>query len=214
MNSIHNDCCANQDVTQSQEGGGGGGSDRQENETATGPHPENFFPKRTSDTREIDLVPQLGVTRAELVRIRREHLTEVEDWYYTAKRPKVVMLTEKGLGRVMLILGAQLQAVARPAPPAPLELRNAWFNDAQVPRIPANGLILTKGRPGWWTREEAIVKQTAFANRKAIYVEWRGKPTICRVKDAGGFVVGQVIPVREYGSILLAARQPRWPGKW
>lgn len=214
MNSIHNDCCAIQDVTQSQQGGGGGGSDRQENETATGTTPQNFFPKRTSDVREIDLVPQLGVTRAELVRIRREHLTEVEDWYYTAKRPKVVMLTPAGLGKVMFVLGAKTAHVAINPAPAPLELRNAWFNDAQVPRIPANGLILTKGRPGWWTREEAIVKQTAFANRKAIYVEWRGKPTICRVKDAGGFVVGQVIPVREYGSILLAARQPRWPGKW
>jgi uncharacterized Zn-finger protein len=53
-----------------------------------------------------------------------------------------------------------------------------------------------------------------FANRRAILVEFEGRQVICRVKDATNFHPRMVIPVRKYGNIVLAARQPRFPGKW
>jgi len=34
------------------------------------------------------------------------------------------------------------------------------------------------------------------------------------VKNAVGFAIGMVIPVRTYEHILVSARQPRAPGRW
>lgn len=75
-------------------------------------------------------------------------------------------------------------------------------------------MILEHGRPAWWTADEAKVVANKFVNRKAIYVEFEGRNMICRVKDSLNFAAHMVIPVRRYDNILMAARQPRFPGKW
>lgn len=166
-----------------------------------------------SDVRETELVRLLGIARPELVRLRRANLRENLDWYYT-KPPRTVMITPNGRQAISRLLDLGEAIPAEAGVPQQTVRPSGWLADEDIPKNQSNGLILAKGRPGWWTDEEAIVRQTAFVNRKAIFVEWRGKRTICRVKNASAFVVGQVIPVRRYDNILLAARQPRWPGKW
>lgn len=162
-------------------------------------------------TLEMEIYVQLGVARPEVVRIRREKMERGRHWDYT-KPPRKVFFTDLGLEVLQRELGAPNAIPAAPEPPAPES--HYWFPESEIPKIPANGLILTKGRPGWWTAEEALVRQTAFVNRKAILVRHCGSDKICRVREASRFVVGQVIPVRPYGNIVVSARQPRFQGKW
>ena len=117
---------------------------------------------------------------------------------------------KKGNAKVLELLGVKTEAKVEVAP-APAGHRIA---DERIPRGPQNGLILEHGRPGWWTADEALVVSNGFANRKAILVEFEGRQLICRVKDARNFVPRMLIPVRRYGEVVLAARQPRFPGKW
>jgi hypothetical protein len=158
--------------------------------------------------REAELASKVGLPRIKLAELRRKSLKEGQHWMYTPV-PRTVVYLQAGIDRVVELIGAP----ALPAPQPP-PASDGWLSYEAIPKLAANGLILTKGRPGWWTTEEAVVRSTAFANRKAILVHWRGRDVICRVKSASAFVVGQVIPVRPYQNIVLAARQPRWPGKW
>lgn len=158
--------------------------------------------------RELELAPKFGLSRADLA-VRRRELVEGEHWLKEG-RPKAIWWTQKGLDALGLSLG--LPEVTKVVPAVPIVGHR--IPDDKIPKLPQNGLILEHGRPGWWTADEALVVSNVFANRKAILVEFKGRQVICRVKDAGNFHPRMVIPVREYGNIVLAARQPRFPGKW
>ena len=155
--------------------------------------------------REIELCVKIGLPRAVVTKMRRDNLLQGVDWYYSA-RPKAVCYTEAGLAKLEQFIGSSIEL---PAPSS-----NKWLPNDKVPRIAANGLILTRGRPGWWTEDEALVTANRFANRRAIRVRWNETDVICRVKNAEFFALGQVIPVRHYDHILVAARQPRSYGRW
>lgn len=159
--------------------------------------------------RELELAPRFGLSRADLA-VKRRQLVEGEHWLKEG-RPKAIWWTQKGLDALGLAVGLPETPKAADAPAAAVGHR---IPDDQIPRGPQNGLILEHGRPGWWTADEALVVSNVFANRKAILVEFEGKQVICRVKDATNFHPRMVIPVRKYGNIVLAARQPRFPGKW
>lgn len=173
---------------------------------------------------EPDLAKHLGIGRPLLAQMRRLKLEEGIHFTRGEKPLRRIEYTGMGVTRMRELLGvpdaeaAKLDGAVHGAQPEPApqgeQVANLWIPDAMIPNIKANGLILAKGRPGWWTQREAIVKQTAFANRRAILVTYGDRDVICRVKDADKFAVGQVVPVREYGAVLLAARQPRWRGKW
>lgn len=149
-----------------------------------------------------------GISRPDLAKIRRSRLIQGEDWGYTPA-PRKVFYTPAGVKKACDALEIRGEPLKAPDP-----VQNEWLPLDAIPKGNANGLILTKGRPGWWTPHEAIVKANAFSNRKAILVRWRDRDVICRVRSADNFAVGMVIPVREYGNILVAARHPRWLGKW
>ena len=159
--------------------------------------------------RELELAPKFGLSRADLA-VKRRQLVEGEHWLKEG-RPKAIWWTQKGLDALGLVVGLPETPKAADSPAVAVGHR---IPDDQIPRGPQNGLILEHGRPGWWTADEALVVSNVFANRKAILVEFEGKQVICRVKDATNFHPRMVIPVRRYGGIVLAARQPRFPGKW
>ena len=186
-------------------GGEGGGPAAAAAGTPTGTPTKNFSPK----CREMDLAPQLGLARPALADLRKTKLRQGLHWEKLG-RPAVVWYSEAGNARVLELLGVKTEAKVEVAP-APAGHRIA---NEQIPRGPQNGLILKHGRPGWWTADEALVVSNGFANRKAILVEFAGRQLICRVKDARNFVPRMLIPVRRYGEVVLAARQPRFPGKW
>lgn len=196
------------DATESQQlGGEGGGLDRGAGGISTGTPIEKFSPKR-----EIDFTLTLGLGRPALTKLRREKLQEGEHWYKEG-RPAAVWLTDAGQRRLLGLIQAPPEAAESPRNEdvAPAGHR---YPDDQIPRLPQNGLILEHGRPGWWTPDEAKVVANKFANQKAILVEFEGRQVICRVKSAVPFQPGMIIPVRRYENIVLAARQPRFPGKW
>lgn len=200
------------DGTESQQAGGeGGGPAQAGGGGATGTRPEKFSAKRESSFAET-----LGLGRPAVTKLRRERLQEGEHWYKEGK-PAAVWLTEAGQKRLLELIEAPQNAVpeAVPSPsiedPAPAGHR---YPDDEIPRGPQNGLILEHGRPGWWTADEARVVANKFANRMAILVDFEGRQVICRVKDSANFQPGMIIPVRRYENIVLAARQPRFPGKW
>lgn len=172
-------------------------------------HLPKIFPKMPM-IRELELAPRFGLSRADLA-VKRRQLVEGEHWLKEG-RPKAIWWTQKGLDALGLVVGVP------EAPKAPEAGQTAAVGhripDDQIPRGPQNGLILEHGRPGWWTADEALVVSNVFANRRAILVEFEGRQVICRVKDATNFHPRMVIPVRKYGNIVLAARQPRFPGKW
>ena len=160
--------------------------------------------------REIELSLQMGLTRVDLA-LRRKQLVEGEHWLREG-RPKAIWWTQAGLD----VLGVQA-GLANPLKAESLVVAPVVGHripDDEIPKLPQNGLILTHGRPGWWTPDEAVVKSNVFANRRAILVVFEGREIICRVKDATNFQPGMVIPVRRYETVVVAARQPRWPGKW
>jgi hypothetical protein len=191
-------------------GGEGGVASTPAPPDADGSPHHNFFPK----IREFDLARQLGVARSVLLGWRKNDLRQGTDWDYQGK-PKTVWFSESGEKAALRLLGVaeQDRQEDRPNEPQPAPAGHRYADD-QIPRGPQNGLILEHGRPGWWTSDEAMVVANGFANRKAILVEFKGRQVICRVKDARNFTPRMVIPVREYGNIVLAARQPRFPGKW
>ena len=164
--------------------------------------------------REIELANQVGLSRVEVKKLRAR-LTVDLHWGYEG-RPRAVWYTAAGVSAFEALLGEQPEAAA----PVPVQIRapeagsGHRYADADIPRLPQNGLILEHGRPAWWTEDEAKVVANKFVNRKAIYVEFEGKKMICRVKDSLNFATHMVIPVRRYDNILMAARQPRFPGKW
>ena len=155
--------------------------------------------------REIELCVKIGLPRPVVTKMRQTNLVEGVDWFYSA-RPKAVCYTEDGMAKMEKLISVEI--------PAEAPVVQKWLANGMIPKISANGLILTKGRPGWWTDEEAVVIGNAFANRKAIRVRWNDREVICRVKNAVGFAIGMVIPVRAYEHILVSARQPRAPGRW
>ena len=174
------------------------------------PH-QTFLPK----IREFDLARELGVARAVLFAWRKTELTKGLHWDYQG-RPTTVWHSEAGRRRVLELAGVAARSESRPESGAESqpESKGHRYSDDRIPRGPQNGLILEHGRPGWWTADEAMVLSNNFVNRKAILVEFEGKKVICRVKDAAAFAPAMIIPVRRYGNIVLAARQPRFPGKW
>jgi len=161
--------------------------------------------------RELELAPKFGLSRADLA-VKRRQLVEGEHWVKEG-RPKAIWWTQKGLDALGLAIGLP-ESPKEPDAPAPAAVVGHRIPDDQIPRGAQNGLILTHGRPGWWTADEAVVVNNVFANRKAILVEFEGRQMICRVRDSRNFHPRMLIPVRRYGNIVLAARQPRWPGKW
>jgi hypothetical protein len=163
----------------------------------------------------MDFADKTGLGRPALREMRQQHLVEGTDWWMTEK-PKTVWLAESGRRKIFELIAAPEALAAAQESPRSEDLAPAGhrYPDAEIPRLPQNGLIVEHGRPGWWTADEARVLQNKFANRRAILVEFEGRQVICRVKDSTNFQPGMVIPVRRYEGIVLAARQPRWPGKW
>lgn len=157
----------------------------------------------------MDLAPKLGLARPALADLRKTKLRQGLHWEKLG-RPAVVWYSEAGVARVLELLGVKTEAKVEVAAPA----AGHRIPDELIPRGPQNGLILEHGRPGWWTADEALVVSNGFANRRAILVEFEGRQVICRVKDARNFHPRMLIPVRRYGEVVLAARQPRFPGKW
>jgi len=190
------------------EGGAGGVASSRPAPDADGYTPQQFFPK----IREFDLSRQLGVARSVMVGWRKNELRQGVDWEYQGK-PKTVWYSEAGQLQVLKLVGVPKVVEAMKAESQPA-LTGHRYPDDRIPRGSQNGLILEHGRPGWWTADEAMVLSNGFVNRKAILVEFEGKKVICRVKDAAAFAPAMIIPVRRYGNIVLAARQPRFPGKW
>lgn len=162
----------------------------------------------TDNVLERNLCVMYGVSRPAMAEIRRSRLVQGEDWGYTPA-PRKVFYTPAGVKKICDALEIRGEPLEAPAP-----AQNDWLPLEAIPKGNSNGLILTKGRPGWWTPQEAIVKANAFVNRGAILVNWKGRDVICRVRRSENFAVGMVIPVRQYGNILVAARHPRWLGKW
>ena len=85
--------------------------------------------------REIELCVKIGLPRAVVTKMRRDNLLQGVDWYYSA-RPKAVCYTEAGLAKLEQFIGSP---IALPAPSS-----NKWLPNDKVPRIAANGLILTR----------------------------------------------------------------------
>lgn len=171
-----------------------------------GSTPDKFFCKTA--IREADLAAQFGVARPVLSRLRLDKLREGVDWFFSAP-PRRVMVTEAGVEALRGLLGLPKGEALAEQPAG-----GHRIPDDQIPKGPQNGLLLEHGRPGWWTADEAVVLANGFANRRAILVEFAGRQVICRVRDARNFHPRMVIPVRPYGNIVVAARHPRFPGKW
>lgn len=200
------------------QGGGGDAGLASGGGSATGPAPSKFSPK----CGERELAALIGLPQRKVAQIRRLKL-EVGVDFEKLGRPAKVWYSDAGVERVRGLVGVvSAVPVVSGLPPVP-EVSPVLVDppvlghripDDQIARLPQNGLILEHGRPGWWTEDEAVVVANSFANRKAILVEFEGRQVICRVKDATNFVPRMVIPVRRYENIVLAARQPRWPGKW
>lgn len=162
--------------------------------------------------RETELAIKLGLARPELARLRKEHLAQGEHWMYTSA-PKTVVYVQAGVDRVAELLALKAEDAPVAEAPAPSGLNN-WLPDEAVPKIKPNGLILARGRPAWWSPIEGVVRSSRFVNRKAVLINVSGRDVVCRVKDAGNYPVGMVIPVRPYENVYVAARHPRFPGKW
>jgi hypothetical protein len=192
--------------------GGGGGPIAASEGNATG-HPAENFPQNAE--REIDFAQKTGLGRPTLREMRQRHLVEGEDWW-SEGRPKVVWLAESGRRKILELIAAPEAPAAALESPRNEDLPPAGhrYPDAEIPRLPQNGLILRRGRPGWWTADEAKVLQCRFANRRFILVDFEGRQVYCKVKDNSKFARGMVIPVRRDGNVVVSARQPREPGKW
>jgi len=53
-----------------------------------------------------------------------------------------------------------------------------------------------------------------YGNKRLIMVEVSGKNHPVLVRDSDYFVIGMTLPLRRDGERLVAARHPRFPGRW
>jgi len=53
-----------------------------------------------------------------------------------------------------------------------------------------------------------------YGNKRLIMVEVGGKNQPVLVRDSDYFVIGMTLPLRRDGERLVAARHPRFPGRW
>lgn len=165
----------------------------------------------TEHMTEVELAEKLGVAKRVLAETRMTKLVDGVDWHYSGA-PRRVWYSEGGVKAAMAAIGLETAVVVAPEPVVAGGKR--WLTKEEIPAGPQNGLVLEHGRPGWWTEEECVVISNTFANRRSIWVRHNGGEKICRVRDAKNFVPRMLIPCRPYGNVVVAARHPRWPGKW
>jgi hypothetical protein len=158
---------------------------------------------------EKQLARDLGLGQPELAKRRIAKLIKGEHWDYKGM-PKQTFYHSSGVDAMKLMLNIDItpkEPVVEPIEPKVIRVK-------EIPKIKANTMIATHGRPGWWTNQEAIVFANKFANKRMILVEYEGKRVPCKVKASHNFISGMVIPVRQYDNILVAARHPRFAGIW
>jgi hypothetical protein len=134
---------------------------------------------------EREICEKLGLSREQLLEVRRM-FTENEHW------SKIPSKRQQKYWDVVWTEEGLAKLMAQ-----------FGFNETET--------VVIKNEPLFKSEGKVVGK---YGNKRLIMVDVGGKNQPVLVRDSDYFAVGMTVPLRRDGERLVAARHPRFPGRW